>query len=897
MGPERSASGRENDGLFRAIFTQAAVGIAQTGLNGDWLLVNDRLCEILGYTQSELRTKTFLDITYPEDRDASQNAVRQLLSGETASWFTEKRYLRKCGTIIWGRLFVSLVRDSNDQPQYFIAVLEEITDRIQSERALEEKQHQLRLALGMGLGVWDYDLRGGTAALSPQYRKVFGSSPMSSGEWMKLIHPDDRDRVVAVAREGVERTHEWEAEFRVLWPDGGIRWMLSKAVVILDDYRRPARMVGISLDVTERKRDQEQRSRLAAIVESTDIAIVSETVDGTVMSWNRGAEKLYGYSAEEMIGKNVSLLFPPDRLHLIAPFLHRLSRGERIENLKTKRVRKDGREITVHLTLSPIRDNSNAVIGASAISFDITDRDQAEVALRESEERFRKVFEDGPIGLALVGSNYRFLKVNRALCQMVGYAEAELLQMSFADITYPDDLQSDVDLAEQLFRGELPVYRMQKRYVKKNGDIIWINLTASVIRDHEGSPLYGLGMMEDVTEMKRTQEEAFARQKLESIGLLAGGIAHDFNNLLGGILAEAELATMEIEANESALESIQRIRTVASRGAEIVRELMIYSGQDSADPIERIDFSKLVQEMLELLKVSISKQVALHIDLDRNLPSLIGRASQLRQIVMNLIINASEAIGDKGGTIRVTTSRVARLEQMPPNQTPPQQIPIGGPRLTSGEYLKLEVTDTGAGMTEDVQAKIFDPFFSTKFTGRGLGLAVVQRIVQDYDGAIKIVSAPGQGATFEIFFPIPAASSVLGPKPTVRVPACETRTLRRTALVVEDEDALRFAISKLLHKNGFDVIEAPDGSYALELLRERNDIDVMLLDLTLPGASSRDVFNEAQRIRPDLKVVVTSAYGRETVDSFFDGARIERFIRKPFEFADLIGLLQNALSG
>jgi PAS domain S-box-containing protein len=358
---------KDSEKLFRAIFSQAAVGIAQTSLTGDWLLVNDRLCEILGYTQGELRTRTFLDVTHPDDRNTSLAAVRQLLNGEIPSWLTEKRYIRKSGTVVWGRLFVSLVRDGNHQPQYFIAVVEEVTDRIQAERALQESQQQLRLALSTGLGVWDCDLRAGEARLSPQYRNIFGYSPFSFGEWMRLIHPDDRERVVSLAKQGIERAHEWEAEFRVLWPDGTIRWMISKGKVILDEDRRPARMVGISVDVTERKRAEEQRLRLAAIVESSDAAIVGETVDGIIVSWNRGAEKLYGYKAEEVVGRHISMLVPSERQDRIEPVLETLRRGERIEQFETSRVRKDGQLVPVSLTVSPIADSSGAVVGISAI--------------------------------------------------------------------------------------------------------------------------------------------------------------------------------------------------------------------------------------------------------------------------------------------------------------------------------------------------------------------------------------------------------------------------------------------------------------------------------------------------------------------------------------------------
>src|SRR5215469_1766632 len=231
---------------------------------------------------------------------------------------------------------------------------------------------------------------------------------------------------------------------------------------------------------------------------------------------------------------------------------------------------------------------------------------EAQAALRESEERFRRVFEEGPLGLALIGKDYHFLKINSALCQMVGYTEQELVQRTFADITHPDDIREDMALAERLFRGEIPSFRLQKRYVKKNGQIIWINLTGSLIRTQNGEPLYALAMVEDITEVKRTQEESLARQKLESLGTLASGIAHDFNNLLGGVLAQAELGLWELAAGASPEAELKAIRNAALRGSEIVRQLMIYAGKES--PVDGLaDVSEIVREMLELLKVSVSK--------------------------------------------------------------------------------------------------------------------------------------------------------------------------------------------------------------------------------------------------------------------------------------------------
>ncbi len=538
----------------------------------------------------------------------------------------------------------------------------------------------------------------------------------------------------------------------------------------------------------------------------------------------------------------------------------------------------------VALSAVPLWDENRQIASGIGVAVDISARKRAEGDLRESEERFRRVFEEGPLGLALVGKDFRFLKVNGALCQMVGYSQAELLQLSFSDITHPDDVSADVELASQLFRGEIPLYQLRKRYVNKNGDIIWINLTASMIRDREGEPIHGLAMMEDITQFKRAQEEGLARQKLESVGILAGGIAHDFNNLLGGILAETELVEAELSDGSSPLEELRRIKEAAIRGAEIVRQLMIFAGQEQANLIEPVDLSPLVEEMLGLLKVSISKQAVLKTNLDKNLPPVWGNAPQIRQMVMNLVMNASEAIGDKPGVIQVATARVI----VGPNN---------GPQLPPGEYVRLEVSDTGCGMTEEVRARIFDPFFSTKFAGRGLGLAVVQGVVRDHGGALEVVSVSGEGSTFQVWLSFSSQRTAAVPSAVSTSAVQQPDSGTGRILVVEDEETLRLAVSKALRKRGFSVLEASEGSAALGLIRARTqEIDVLLLDVTLPGVSSREILEEVERLRPGLKVILTSAYGKEGVTALFAGLRVERFIRKPFSIGDLLKLLSDTLS-
>jgi CheY-like chemotaxis protein len=363
------------------------------------------------------------------------------------------------------------------------------------------------------------------------------------------------------------------------------------------------------------------------------------------------------------------------------------------------------------------------------------------------------------------------------------------------------------------------------------------------------------------------------------VGTLAGGIAHDFNNLLGAVMAQAELAQAELVDGSSPEAELNSIRQLAMRGSQIVRELMIYAGKESKSP-ELVDVSKAVGEMLELLKISVSKHVTFRTSFQQDLTVRAG-AAQISQLVMNLATNASEAIGDRDGVIGIATRRL-----MVGHGSPGQMQ-----GLAHGEYVQVEVSDTGCGMPVELRTRIFDPFFSTKAGNRGFGLSVVQRIVKDLGGAIDLVSEPGRGTTFEILLPSAETPVDAIPEPTSEdgQPIGQAQAL--AVLIVEDEDPLRQAVSKILGKHGLHIIETSDGSAAVEVLRAcPNPLHVMFLDITIPGASAREVLMEARRLRPELKVIVTSAYPEEMARSLLQ-SEIDHFIRKPYQIDHLMRLI------
>ena len=507
-------------------------------------------------------------------------------------------------------------------------------------------------------------------------------------------------------------------------------------------------------------------------------------------------------------------------------------------------------------------------------------------ALDQAELQYKDIFDNISVCMFLVDittdGRFKYAGFNRAEEEAVGLTNAEVTG-KFVEELFSEDLAKKLtgNYRRCLELG-LPINYDDE--LNLPGGLRYFHSNLIPMRDGFGRIHRIVGACVDVTDFKRTQEAALARQKLESLGVLAGGIAHDFNNLLGGILAQAELAETEVAVGAPPGQELQTIKNVAIRAGEMVRELMVYSGQDEAR-LDPLDLSQLVEEMLELLKISISKHATLRVDLPKNLPAVRANAVQLRQVVMNLITNASEALGDNEGIISVSVEKVAS-EQGASVRSQSQP--------SAGGQLRLEVSDTGCGMTAGTLAKIFDPFFTTKVSGRGLGLAAVQGVIRSHGGAINVVSFPGQGSRFEILLPYsgePANKSNM----VLAAPAAESGRSAGTVLVVEDEDTLRRAVSKMLRKERFAVIEAGDGTTGANLFRVNEPhIDVVLLDITLPGMSGREVLKEMRRIRPDVKVVLTTAFNPDSALSAIEGWHLCGFIRKPYQFAELIGMLREA---
>ena len=539
------------------------------------------------------------------------------------------------------------------------------------------------------------------------------------------------------------------------------------------------------------------------------------------------------------------------------------------------------------LTLVPRHDAAGALVSVLGMATVITERVVAEQEARKSEERFRRVFESNMIGLDFFRTDGRIVEANDALLNMLGYTRAELEagELDWRKRSVPGyEAVDEKALAEMLANGVCTPY--EKEFVRKDGSKLPVLLGGALLSEASGT---GVAFMIDLSERRQNQEERermqtqlLQVQKLESLGVLAGGIAHDFNNLLTAILGSASAALLSMPKESPARPDLDNVVLASRRAANLTRQLLAYSGKGHFE-VRPIDLSVHVRELAGLLETTISKKVQLRLELTQDLPAISADIAQVQQIVMNLVINGAEAIGDQRGTVLVTTGLQAIDEFY-------VQSLFASEGIEPGTYVFLEVHDTGIGMDEATKTRIFDPFFTTKFTGRGLGLAAVMGIVRGHKGAIKVYSSPGKGTTFKVFFPASDARAIGA------VPEVLSFRGEGLALVVDDDQGVREAASRLLEYFGFRVVQAVDGRHGVEVFREHAaDVRVVLLDMTMPEMNGEETFREIRRIRGDVPVILSSGYNEIEATRRFTAKGLAGFLQKPFTPKELIQRLSLAL--
>jgi PAS domain S-box-containing protein len=594
-----------------------------------------------------------------------------------------------------------------------------------------------------------------------------------------------------------------------------LNWMISQLKRATKEREEWARQrFALTEYVADVKRLGEASQYLAAIVESSDDAIVSKDLSGIITSWNRGAERIFGYAAEEVIGKSVTVLIPPERWDEEPTILNRIQRGERVEHYETVRRRKDGSLVNVSLTVSPIKDARGRVIGASKIARDISARKRADEELRKTKDELAK-------------------------------ANSELA----------------------------------KRFYERTADLA--EAKAALARDME--------------EQNMLQGQLRQAQKMESIGTLAGGIAHDFNNILNIIKGYLPVLGESLSKTREAEETFNVINQAIERGAMTVRQLLTLARKTEAQ-LASTNLNGAVSELVQLLRGTLPRNITMSLQLDPKLPLVLADPSQIIQALLNLCVNARDAMPG-GGTLTLRTTVVHG-----------RSVQDRFADIIAQWYVCAEVVDTGTGMEPTIRNRIFEPFFTTKANGNGtgLGLSVVYAIIKNHNGFIDVESRLGEGTAFRLYLPVDTSEkeavaekkSVIEEKNTTESKEAKKAHERHTILIAEDERSMAHLLKRALSKRSYTVLVAADGEEAIELYhRAKERIDIVLLDIGLPKIAGWDVIRQLKDEKSDIRIVVTSGYIEPELKTKMLEAGVKAVVHKPYTLTTIVETLRSVLEG
>ena len=549
--------------------------------------------------------------------------------------------------------------------------------------------------------------------------------------------------------------------------------------------------------------------------------------------------------------------------------------------------KKGGETRYLSLVHQPILDGNGDVSGILTHGVDVTNEVRARREAADAQSQYSQLVQEinGVVWEADPAFSC-FTFVSRQAEDITGYPSENFYRDGFwASLVHPDDIRGVRATVGSNIIGR-DRFSLDYRLRTASGEMVWIHDLVQVVRDPNGVAQRLRGLMLDNTQRRHAQkdrermkEKLLQVQKLEGLGVLAGGIAHDFNNLLTGILGNASLIQMELSSDHELRSRIDSVVSAANRAADLTRQLLAYSGKGHF-VVTTIHLSDHIREIVELLKASVPKKVVLELDLDDEIPSVDADSAQLQQVIMNLVINGAEAVTKRSGKVSVSTGEVKfERETIPPL--------VGGHSLDPGNYVFLRVEDNGCGIEEKDLTHIFDPFFSTKPAGRGLGMAAVLGIVQGHNGGIAIESTVGKGSIFRVYFPV----TTMDLTQDMSVPMGPV-TGGGLVLLIDDEEEVRDAAAAMLEHLGYGVIVAVNGKQGLSLFKEfRDELAAVLLDMTMPEMTGEEVFEQLRELAPDLPVILSSGFDRLESARRLTAQNQAMFLRKPYSLKDLAKVL------
>ncbi len=882
---------REREEWFRRLAdtTSTAIFIYQ---GERFVYANKATEELSGYTNQELLSQRFWDVVHPDFRELVRERGLARQRGEAVPNRYEFPIVRKDSTARWIDFTAGKI-DWQGQPAA-IGTAFDITERKLVEQALRENEQRYRsIVENINQAYYEADRRGIFTYCNPGLLIISGYSAeeLLGTVSYRLIADEDRRKVIAQYERWLkEKRTDMAMEFRVQTKSGRIFWVEQVTHVEFDEQGNFVKATNVLRDIDERKRAEEtlrqSEQKYRQLFESANDAIMIFEPEGEViLDVNRKACEVYGFTREELIGmslKAISTDVPRGEERI-----RRVLQEGVLVNFESVHKTKSGAQINVLISGSVIEYEGRRAI--LSIHRDITERKKVEQQLEEQRALLSSIFEASRDGILLEDEHEMIAYVNTAYAHIFGYDRPEeLIGRPVSVVQSEKDDQRMRDYARKRLRGEPAPSLYEFTGVRKDGTSI--NLEVSVAVAELGARKYIISVLRDVgerkraeAERKRLEQQLYQAQKLESIGTLASGIAHDFNNILAIIMGHASLLEQLHDDRHKLAKRAETILKATERGASLVKQLLTFA-RKAERVLEPFDVNLLIREMGKMLRETFPRDIELQLHLEKDLPAIVVDANQLHQVVLNLCVNARDAMPN-GGTLTIATARVKA-----------EALSHRFPNVAAREYLTLTISDTGVGIDPQIRDRIIEPFFTTKAPGHGtgLGLAVVHGIVSSHGGFIDVESEVGKGTVFSLYFPIPERPVQLSP-----VASVEAETVRggtETILLVEDEEMLRTMLVTLLESKGYRVLTASDGEEGFELYqRHRQNIQLVLSDFGLSKLNGAELFRRVKALDPRARVILASGFFEPQLRVDLEQQGVAHLLSKPYSAVTVLSVVRNVL--
>ena len=790
-----------------------------------------------------------------------------------------------------------------------------MTDGLYDEKLLDDARREVTAAFG--IGVYGFTLDGTVLFIDVPAFRLFS---------LEYQYPDPAAvcgkpfSVLPGEQEHMEVCHQLQdlafvrgQEWSLPLPSGGIRWLFEDARRVKDPpggrFGGIEYGVAVVRNVTVRKHKEAMllgdQTKYQTIVETMREGYYEIDLDERLVFLNRALANLLGDAEERLLGVDFFKRYcPPEYIEKMRNIHLSLAAGEAVNpTVELVIARPDGSESVLDVSVAVMNNVQGTPRGFRGICRDVTDRTLAEAAAQAAQARYNQLFEEANDIVYTHDLQGYLTSLNKAGERLSGFRREELYRRRIFDIIVPEMRETVRQMVEQKMRAGEGATQYEIEVITKDGRRVPLEVSTRLIFVGD-RPVGVQGIGRDITERRHAEEQRLRleqqilhAQKLEGLGVLAGGIAHDFNNLLVGVLGNAGLALRRLPKDSPLHAYLKRIETAAQRAAELTNQMLAYSGRSSfvARPL---NLARVISEAPDLFRASVPRQIELEFDCDPDLPSIVGDSPQFHQILVNLITNAAEAIGERAGFIRVRTHTADITADM-----------LGRfyfqENCEPGAYVCVEVADDGCGMDPGQLARVFDPFYTTKSMGRGLGLAAILGIVRGHRGAIHVESSPGKGTTFRLYFPVAVKTDAAVPSAAAPAPGARRSGDSSGAwpgsgllLIADDEEAVRVVAKEILERQGFTTLIAVDGREAVDLFTaHRNKVAAALVDLTMPVINGQEVMEALRAMRPDLPVIITSGYSEQEITERFHESPPTAFIKKPYRSRELVMLMKKVLGG